>query len=1588
MSSVGKDERTIDSRRRRLDERIRAAISTRRDDALSIPVRSDRGPAPLTFAQERLWVLEQVGTVGAAYNMPELYQVEGELDIAALERAYQEVIRRHASLRTRFVASDGEPKQIVEPAVSFKCSFRDLTTVCEGDRLAEADKLIQVAAIQPFDLTVAPLLRVLVLRLSEHKHRLAVVLHHIVGDGWSMELLAREVKLLYSSFVDGKSVSLPELRIQYADFAFWQRGWMQGKVLDEHFAYWIDKLKGAPGTPLMPTDRPRPAVQTYNGGTVSITLNKDLVLRLSELARGGGATLFMVLLAAFKIILSRWSGEDDIVVGTPIKGRIHQDVEEMIGLFVNMMALRTSVEGEPSFREFLQRVKRTALGAYAHQETPYERLLEELRPARTLSHSPVFQCVINMLNFGAGEADQSRLQLKTLVPRNPISRFDLTLYVVEFNKGLQLSAVFNPDLFLPARISEFLGQLSVLLEQIVKGPDQPISAFSLLTPAAKKVLPAPEAPLEHGWRGAIHERFGIHARRQPDRTAIVTPTETYSYCELDQLSNDVARTLRECGIGKGDIVAIYACRGAAIVYAILGILKAGGAFTILDPSYPAARLIACIEVAQPRGWIEIAEAGQPVGAVAAAAMRACHCRLVIRGRQMETIAKEAMSSTNEQASVVVGPDDLAVVTFTSGSTGVPKGVEGRHGPLTYFVPWLEKAFGLGRDDRFSMVSGISHDPLQRDIFTPLCLGATICIPRPDDIVLPGRMAKWMAANDVTVSHLTPGLGQALSHPAAGWGGGVAERPTIGSLRYAFFVGDALTRSDIAAIKEIAPLVTCINYYGSTETQRSVGYHIVSDDTSGDSVGSKVRAKQILPLGRGIEGVQLLLLNCTNQQAGIGELAEIYVRSHHLARGYIRDPAGTEGRFLANPFSKIEGDRLYRTGDLGRYLPDGSVEFAGRVDDQMKIRGYRVEPGEIESVLSKVSGVRDAFVTLRTHESDEKTLVAYIVPADRANTPATTDLRTHLRAFVPDYMIPSTFVMLDELPLTPNGKVDRRSLPDPDIATQSDSWKPRRVPRTETEKSLVPIWQRVLGQTDVGIDDNFFELGGHSLRAARVIAWVQQELQVDLPLRTMFEAPTIMELASWIDERRGAGATNMSLPGVHPRPPILPVSLAQEALLRLYRAENPGAAYNIAYFVGLRGPLDAQSLQRSFDAVLRRHESLRTHFQWVDDAPIQVIDPPGTFKIDISDIASLPAVERNAMARRLALEARDTSFDLERGPLVRVTLLRLSAEDHHLLILMHHTVSDGWSVQVLLKEIRALYDAFCAGKPACLPLPPVQYPDFALWQRTSDYRNMIVPEIDYWVERLINAPLLNLPSDRPRPSRVSYRGATRPLTLSPGLTEKLRLLAGREGATPFMLLFAAFACVVSRWSGETDLVIGVPTAGRPRPSMEESIGMFINMIPLRIGLCHDPSFRELLRRAKTEILAGLEHPNPSIAEIETGLQRRGHRRAGPLFRVAFAMQNVPIDKMVLTGLRTYPVEVPVGSSRRDLTLFVYDSVGVFHAVAEYATDIFETDAIEQFLGRFADSLKIFADDPGLSISAGVGPANRRHAEEVSIAADLK
>jgi amino acid adenylation domain-containing protein len=1069
--------------------------------------RSQRSePAPLAFAQERMWYLEQLSPGSAGLGMPITIRLRGALDAAILERGLVEIVRRHEALRTAITTRDGRPVQVVDDNATLSLKLVDLADLEPSAREDAATRTAAATFAQAIDLERPPLLHATLVRMDTAHHLLLLHVHHIGFDGWSLGVFASELEALYRAFAAGDPSPLRELPFQYGDFALWQRQTLTQETLRDQLAYWRRQLEGSPALLALPTDRARPAVRTFSGHPEQIDLSVELTEALKSLSAREGATPFMTLLAAFKLLLARHSGQDDVPVGTPVAGRTRPELESLIGVFLNLLVLRTDVSGNPAFSTLLKRVREVALGAYAHQDVPFERLLSELQPPRDASRTPLFQVLFNMMSFPVEAPNLPGLSAELVAPPELGANFDLTLYVIDTEQRFRISLVYNADLFEAERMAELLQQYVALLEQVAADPRRRIGEYSLRTASAAAALPDPTLPLEPVWDESVVDRFSRHAQAQPDAIAVLDDHESWTYGQLEARSNQLAHRLHSASVGAEDLVAIYGHRGVALVCALLGVLKAGAGFAILDPRYPPVPLIDRLRAAEPIAFVQLDDAGAlPEALQVHVDAIAWRCRVTLARSITAEVFDELATESIAPVHVKIAPDSLAYVAFTSGTTGQPRAIAGTHRPLAHFMAWHTDTFGLQASDRFSMLSGLSHDPLLRDIFAPLWIGATLVITEWTRLKDPERLAGWMAEHRISVAHLTPALAKIVSASGRSTG-------DLDALRWTFFGGELLTQSTVTRLRRLAPNVTCVNFYGTTETPQAMAYRVVEPSEDQD-------ADRGLPIGRGIDGVQLLVLNAAGQLTGVGERGEICIRTPYLTRGYLRDDVLTRQRFISNPFTSHAADRVYRTGDLGRYRANGEVEFAGRADHQLKLRGLRVEPAEIEAALERQPGIAQATVVMREDAPGDRRLVAYIVSTAGALVQPT-ELRTQLQAELPDALVPSAFVVLDAMALTPNGKVDWHALPAPgraDLGSLTTT-----LARDEVEARLVEIWQEVLGTAPIGVRDSFFDVGGHSLLAVHLFARIRDEFGKNLPLTTLLEEPTIEHVARAI-----SGATDDS-----------------------------------------------------------------------------------------------------------------------------------------------------------------------------------------------------------------------------------------------------------------------------------------------------------------------------------------------------------------------------------------------------------------------------------------------------------------------------
>jgi amino acid adenylation domain-containing protein len=1488
---------------------------------------------PASFAQQSLWFIDQLTPGMATYNTPSALRIRGKLEIEVLEKTVKEIVRRHETLRTRFVAVRGEPQQIIEDQVSVQLPVLDLTCV-DGDeeREAEAIRLAREEAREPFDLQQAPLMRVKVLRLGVRDHVLLFNMHHIICDAWSTGVLAEEVSVIYSAFCAGQPSPLPELPIQYADYTMWQRERLQGQVLEQQLSYWKRQLAGSNMLQL-PTDRPRPPLQSQNGALFDFLIAANLTQQLKILADEQGATFFMLLVAAFQTLLYRYSGQNDIAVGTPIAGRRRSETEKLIGFFINTLVLRGDLSGPPSFTELLWRTKEVTLEAYAHQDVPFEKLVEVLSPERNLASTPLFQVMITLQN-----APQSGLQLGAAILQpfnnvdNGTSKFDLLLQLAEDGSGMLTGSLqYNTDLFEAASVTRMIDHYRMLLGGIVAKPRQSIDVLPLLTANERKQVIDEwnQTTVEFPRGKCLPDLIEEQAARTPEAIALEHKGQTLTYRELNERANHLGHYLQILGVGPEIRVGICVERSLDMIVGLLGILKAGGAYVPLDPSYPAERLGYMLKDSQAAVLLT----QQPL----LSQLPSFPGTLVRLDEQWPEISV-AISQNPQRA---IAPENLAYVMYTSGSTGLPKGVAICHSSAVAFQHWAQGAFAAEDLAGVLASTSICFDLSVFEIFVPLaCGGRTIVVRNALDLVGMTNAMRVKLVNTV------PSAMRELVRLNA-----VPE-----SARTINLAGEALHSGLVQEIYEIKTVEQLFNLYGPSEDTTYSTYALIPR-----------RQDAIVTIGKPLANTQVFVLDEELQPVPIGIVGQLHIGGSGLARGYLNRTDLTADRFRPNPFSSVGGERLYQTGDLARYRADGNLEFLGRLDHQVKLRGYRIELGEIEAALKTEERVRQAVVIVLEDTPGDKRLVAYVVPNREITTG---ELRDALKRRIPEYMVPSNFVMMEALPLTPNGKLNRAALPVPVIeSTNEISGFSVRRPRATLEELLAQIWIDVLRLKRVGVHDDFFALGGHSLLATQAVARIRSVFHIDLPLRRLFEEPTVAGLAKVIEQQMQQGTIEKTPPLVRvSRDGPLPLSYGQQRLWFVHQLAPDSAAYNIAGSVRSVGPFDIELFNRALTEILRRHESFRTRFIVVDQEPRQVIDEAKNFELQVIDMTSYPPEERVEETRRQARKESQRPFDLARDPLLRVRVWRLAEDDHVLHINMHHIASDAWSLGVFVREFSLLYDAFGRGEASPLPEMPFQYADFSVWQREWLAGEVLEQQLTYWKKQLAGSTTLELPTDRPHSASASYRGAATRFNLSKQLADQIRDLGRRNGTTLYMTLLAAFQVLLLRWSGQHDITLGTPIAGRRQTEAEGMIGFFVNVLAMRTDLSGGPTFVQLLRRVKEVTLEAYAHQEVSFEKLVEALAPERDPSRSPFFQVMFFLQNAPMTDLRLGEKNSIELfAAGTAAVKFDLTVvFFQETADGLSGSAQYNTDLFDAATIAGMVEQYQTLLAGIAANPEQSI----------------------
>lgn len=1508
-----------------------------------VPQPPEDNAIPLSFAQNRLWFLNQLQPESAAYHALDAVRLHGLLNVRALVKSLNHIMSRHDVLRTRFVERDGEVLQVVTANADWPVSCLDWSELPNDQRNSEIRRFADQEQHTGFSLESGSLISATVIRLGPEDHVLFLRIHHIVADGWSIGILHQELELCYESLSAGRQPDLPALPCQYADFAAWQRSWLTGPRLAGHLEYWRQRLRKLPPLNLM-TDRPVSVVRSDRGGSVVREIPLTLFKTITSLSRQTRTTPFMVLLAAFQILLARYSGQTDFAVGTPIANRGRKEWEGLMGFFVNSLVMRAELRGDPGFIQYVEQVRDLALEAYSHQDLPFEMLVQELAPERDPGRNPLFQVTFGLHNLPSVSWQMSSLKPVPVDFEITTSRFDLELNLWQHADGLRLVAFFSKDLFEHETAARILQHYERLLQGIAATPDRRLSELSMLTDTQRRnvlskwnLLPA-RTPVT----SCLHQLFQQQAARNPGRIALSMGEVSWSYAELEARASAIADQLRNWGVSAETPVAICMFRAPEMIAAILGVLMAGGAYVPLEPGLPGQRL----------AWVLQETNAQVILAESAVRQRLSEfSNAAIYCLDTGELSEPAPSRT-PAFRCAVAPENLAYLMYTSGSAGRPKAVQISHGNVVQLIESAQSIFEFGQDDVWTLFHSYAFDFSVWEIWGSLLTGGRLVIVPSDICRSPVDFLRLLDEEQVTVLNQTPTV----------FGHLMQERRqrihSLCSLKWIIFGGERLDSHHVAGW--MSRYGDCqaqlVNMYGITECTVHATYFRMTQDAASNVT---------TPIGVKLPRLQIYILDSHGQIVPPGVPGEICLGGDGLSRGYWGNPSLTAARFVPHPFSEAGGARLFLTGDRGRFTDNGVLEYLGRNDAQVKIRGIRIEPGEIEAALRKVAGVQDALVVRDAQSQGEHRLVAYLVFSGNDRLPVDI-LQRSLSNWLPQAMIPSSFISIKAIPRTAQGKVDLQALP------KADDTRPQMsvefvAPRTPVEHGVAEIWEEVLKLDRVGVYDNFFDLGGHSLQATRVASRIRDAFQVEFPLHQMFAAPVLAEIAARVESalRSESFRPEMALrPGLRRSPPRL--SFSQQRLWFLCKMRPDSGAYHIPMVIEIQGHLNVDALQRSVNAVIHRHEALRTVFPCIDGQPVQEIAESRNCPLEIIDCRGLPVSEQDEIVRIRALDEQDRSFDLESGPLLRTCLFQM--HDRFVLIMtIHHIISDGWSIGILRRELAEFYEAFRQNTLPLLPPLSLQYADFSEWQRTSIDGDRLRSQLDYWQKQLTNLSPLQLPTDWPRPAVLSDRGGIEILHLPATLRACLTDLNRREGVTLFITMLAAFQALLMKYSHQTDIVVGSPIANRGSRQIEGLIGFFVNTLVFRTHVAGNLTFRQLLHEVRRTALEAYTHQDVPFERLVEELHPERTPDQNPLFQVMFTVQNSPVEDLQLPGVSVRSLPYPVTTTRFDLQWDVLEQSGDLQIVAYFRSQLFRQDTIQRMLRHYATLLQRAIAEPDRCLS---------------------
>ncbi len=1437
----------------------------------------------MSSAQKRLYMLNQLDTNSTNYNMPGVLELEGDLDTTRLKEAFNKLIQRHEALRTSFESVEDGLIQKIHKQVEFEIEEYKL----EEDEQIEG---IVKSFIRAFNLSKAPLLRVGLIKVNSKKHIMMYDMHHIISDGTTMGILIEEFTKAYAG------EELTPLRIQYKDFSEWQNKLFGSDSIKLQEEYWLKQFEGEIPVLNLTTDYQRPAVQSFEGDSIEFKIDKELTKKLRQIAKDTGSTMYMVLLSTFNILLSKYSGQDDIIVGSPIAGRPHADLENIIGMFVNTLAMRNYPSGEKTFKEFLREVKENALGAYENQDYQFEELVERLKLARDFSRNPVFDVMFVLQNMDMGELAVEGIKISQYKSKNKVSKFDMTINAVELEYSISIGIQYCTKLFSKATIERMYKHLENIMQVITENIDIKLSSLEILTEEEKQQISIDfnNTKADYPKDKTIHQLFEEQAERTPDNIAVVYEGNKLTYRELNERANQLARVLRDKGVGSDSIVAITVERSLEMIVGIMAILKAGGAYLPIDPQYPEDRIEYMLQDSGARILLT----------------QVCLYKGIAGDREViELDNQDIYQGEKDNLDCIAKFNKLAYVIYTSGSTGKPKGVMIENRSVINLVYALkDKIYKDNTGMKIAMVSPYIFDASVKQIFPSLLLGQSLYIV-PEDTRYDGmKLVNYYVKNNIDVSDGTPNHLRLI----------IGNNNNLDEIKVKKFVigGEALSKDIINRLLGKLINVDIINVYGPTECCVDSTLYVINKNNSEDMV----------TIGKPLNNYRIYIVDKHLNICPVGVPGELCISGDGLARGYLNRSELTAEKFIDNPFE--QESRMYRTGDLARWLPDGNIEFLGRIDHQVKIRGYRIELGEIENKLLSHEAVKETVVIARDDNSGNKYLCAYVVGQEVLTV---SELRSFIAQELPEYMIPSYFIQLEKLPLTSNGKVDRNALPKLETNGSIATGAEYEAPRNAMEEKLVDIWREVLGVERIGINDSFFELGGHSLKATSLVAKIHKILNIEIPLRQIFKAPTIKGISEYIKDR--VKSIYSSIQPVEEKG-YYEMSSAQKRMYILQQLEPNSTSYNIPRVFELEGNINLKRLKEAFNKLIQKHEALRTSFESVEEGLIQKVHKEVAFEIE--EYIAETDKEIQGISKDFI-----RAFDLSSAPLLRVGLIKINPNKHILIFDMHHIISDGTSMGILVEEFTKAY----AGEE--LTSLRIQYKDFSKWQNELLRSNSIKVQEEYWLKQFEGEiPVLNLPTDYQRPPVQSFEGDSIEFEINEELTKKLIQITKATGSTMYMVLLSSINILLSKYSGQEDIIVGSPIAGRPHADLEHIIGMFVNTLAMRNYPSGEKTYREFLKEVKENALGAYENQDYQFEELVEKLKLTRDFSRNPVFDVMFILQNLDMRELAAEGITIKPYKAENRISKFDMIVNATELGNKISIEIQYCTKLFSKATIEK------------------------------------------